>query len=123
MNEYFLKNSGGSTNLQSIAMYFVGLMTLCSLSMCSTKVELRLNQPRDTNEAVVIVLYAAWGIVTTYFLKTVGSIWHDVGACSILVADAYLDAVTGTSMSDGYFLSVFMVFIGMGVLSFMPSNA
>ena len=27
-------------------------------AMCSTKVELRLNQPRDTNEAVVIVLRA-----------------------------------------------------------------
>jgi len=122
MNEYNQKSSSGSTNMQSATMHFMGLMTLCSMSMFSTKVGLRLNQPRDTNEAAVIILYAAWGIVTTYFLKTVGSIWHDVGACSILVADAYLDAVSGTTMSDGYFLSVFMVFVGMGVLSFMPTQ-
>eukprot|EP00929_Paragymnodinium_shiwhaense_P075023 TRINITY_DN38368_c0_g1_i1.p1 TRINITY_DN38368_c0_g1~~TRINITY_DN38368_c0_g1_i1.p1 ORF type:complete len:502 (+),score=71.73 TRINITY_DN38368_c0_g1_i1:154-1659(+) len=93
-NEYYLLRCPASVNMQNCGMYVVGLLLVCLYSRASgSPLPVRaLGSFHPVHWALALML-GSTGIVTSHFLKHLGSIWKQVAYGAMLVLFFALDNV------------------------------
>eukprot|EP00928_Gymnodinium_smaydae_P039529 TRINITY_DN26989_c0_g1_i1.p1 TRINITY_DN26989_c0_g1~~TRINITY_DN26989_c0_g1_i1.p1 ORF type:complete len:401 (-),score=51.11 TRINITY_DN26989_c0_g1_i1:115-1263(-) len=106
--EYLLREKSGSVNLQNIAQYSWALLFLCVTK--APKVSLG----QLSHQALLAVaLFTAVGIVTSYLLKHLGSVWKQAAYGNMVFLYFFIDYMfCGAKPTIYHLCGMFIVFMG-----------